>query len=74
MLLLEPDTILKLSFEKAPEPRAGKERHKHGRNQARKQRAMLRCGVEWGRDGNLPDAFDLSDAVVGDSGQRRDHL
>lgn len=27
-----------------------------------------------GRDGNLPDAFDLSDAVVRDSGQRRDHL
>lgn len=26
------------------------------------------------RGSKLPDAFDLRDAVVGDSGQRRDHL
>lgn len=31
MLFLEPDTILKLSLEKAPEPGAGNERHKAAR-------------------------------------------
>lgn len=44
---------------------------------------MERCVYTPGMKGNiiskfrgreLPDAFDLRNAVVGDSGQRRDHL